>query len=461
MRQAFLIAISAVCFFAGGAQTGCHPVRARVDIATLNESSPDIVDLIAAVRQMKKADTKTLSNRNLLSWKYQAAIHGTDEVDVKCGKDQIYNNCQHKNDYFLAWHRMYIYSFEKLVQQLSNDPEFRLPYWDWAAGNADGFAKVPALFTKELLQDGSKNPLYLPNRATSIPDQSPYVETAFAFTSFSGGTESFGGAQEKACEGGEAGWFENGAHNNVHTCLGSYMEANYSSARDPIFYLHHSNVDRLWESWSHGYGKNPTDSDWLNQEFSFTFLPARGQPAQRRAGKVSEFLDIRKLGYTYDRLSRPIDLPAAPVGKWVRLAVSEAQTPEPETTAIEIPLMRKEHRSASGAMILAFRKLTWEKNPSVVYRVYLQKGDQPRVEVRGLLSFDSFGSEMAGMHMGDHGHATVKHFLLPKQVHEWFSGNSNAPVHVILVSAPHPCNVGKLNTEAQLTIGSVEVLEGR
>jgi tyrosinase len=35
------------------------------------------------------------------------------------------------NWWFLPWHRGYIGWFEKKCRELSGDPEFALPYWDW------------------------------------------------------------------------------------------------------------------------------------------------------------------------------------------------------------------------------------------------------------------------------------------------------------------------------------------
>ena len=44
-----------------------------------------------------------------------------------------------------------------------------------------------------------------------------------------------------------------------------------TAAQDPIFWLHHANIDRLWNQWiEQGGGRaDPTDAAWLNTTFTF------------------------------------------------------------------------------------------------------------------------------------------------------------------------------------------------
>ncbi|RDX80749.1 hypothetical protein CR513_38670, partial [Mucuna pruriens] len=78
----------------------------------------------------------------------------------------------------------------------------------------------------------------------------------------------------------------------------------YSAARDPIFFSHHSNVDRIWNIWKTkipgGRRKDFIDDDWL--ESSFFFYDENKNYVRV---KVKDSLDSRKLGYDYQHVDIP------------------------------------------------------------------------------------------------------------------------------------------------------------
>lgn len=47
--------------------------------------------------------------------------------------------------------------------------------------------------------------------------------------------------------GGNQGILERTPHNNVHNNIGGFMPES-NSPRDPIFMMHHGNIDRIWVS---------------------------------------------------------------------------------------------------------------------------------------------------------------------------------------------------------------------
>src|SRR5262249_52822443 len=77
------------------------------------------------------------------SWTYQAAMHGTYATPAK----PLWNTCQHGTYFFLSWHRMYLYFFERMVRAAS-DPKFNLPYWDYdnPTSATDPKLQLPAPF---------------------------------------------------------------------------------------------------------------------------------------------------------------------------------------------------------------------------------------------------------------------------------------------------------------------------
>ena len=52
---------------------------------------------------------------------------------------------------------------------------------------------------------------------------------------------------------------------------------------DPIFYLHHCNLDRIWESWNRLGNSNPTDPKYLEPQVRVRGpqRQARGSAGQR------------------------------------------------------------------------------------------------------------------------------------------------------------------------------------
>jgi tyrosinase len=86
------------------------------------------------------------------------------------------------------------------------------------------------------------------------------------------------------------------------------MSALDCSPNDPVFFLHHCNVDRIWAAWEERYGASyAPDSGWnqgwnLNDEL-YPYVQFRDVPEMQREGITNaSMLDFRSLGYTYDDL---------------------------------------------------------------------------------------------------------------------------------------------------------------
>lgn len=94
-----------------------------------------------------------------------------------------------------------------------------------------------------------------------------------------------------------------GTCSTTSTDIGGFMQANLSPV-DPLFFLHHSNLDRLWTAWTDNQvaSRNPylpTGSDlaiWSNEPFLF-FCDAGGRPLLQ--AKSGDFTAIGAFGYDY------------------------------------------------------------------------------------------------------------------------------------------------------------------
>src|SRR6185503_3423862 len=58
-------------------------------------------------------------------------------------------------------------------------------------------------------------------------------------------------------------------HCAVKDCRATVMGAVPYSANDPIFYIHHANIDRMWDCWTSLGNANPTNPQYLSKTFSF------------------------------------------------------------------------------------------------------------------------------------------------------------------------------------------------
>lgn len=144
---------------------------------------------------------------------------------------------------FLPWHRRYLLDLEKQMQAI--DPLCFIPYWKWSVNRA-----IPpwiANFKPRVTVPGSgivqvtrtpAPPAGLPTAAQVI---SLVSNTGLVYTQFTSQLE--------------------GLHNTVHGWVGGTMNDIMISPADPIFWMHHCEIDRLWNSWQTrppNAGKNPT-----------------------------------------------------------------------------------------------------------------------------------------------------------------------------------------------------------
>ncbi|MBC7659294.1 MAG: tyrosinase family protein [Chitinophagaceae bacterium] len=194
--------------------------------------------------------------RSYLTWKKLASAHAL--------------SCQHMTHLFLPWHRLYLSYFEAACRYALRDASFVLPYWDWTLDS-----QLPAEFSS------SAFPHFKVLRALHAQAQIPAefvgksaIERILAIDDFyafhSGPAPSiFHNSQMMA------GHLEGTCHNAVHNTIGGPM-LRLAAPEDPIFWLHHANIDRLWSAWSrrHPQAMVPSEkpADWLATSLKLTFL---------------------------------------------------------------------------------------------------------------------------------------------------------------------------------------------
>jgi tyrosinase len=340
----------------------------RRDIWDLSEEDPwhPIIEWYArAVTAMQGRDGTDFSDPT--SWRYLAAIHGISIPRRSWPRGATWRECQHNSWFFLPWHRIYLHYFESVVRRtiiaLGGPGDWALPYWDYSDPQRPDVRKLPPAFREPRMPSGDPldppvNPLFVSERRTTpfninqgdeIPPQFAFaLETATAFGQRRFSTlvdldpdpgeeffaRGFGGPRTGwNWAGGMPGVLEVVPHNSVHGIvggIGGWMGDQNTAARDPIFWLHHANIDRLWEAWlalgdpddpDNRDFRNPSTARWRNMWFKV------GGGASTVTLKVREVLDTTQppLNYRYSNISVPSVPAPAPVAV---LAASADQGPQ-------------------------------------------------------------------------------------------------------------------------------------
>ena len=140
---------------------------------------------------------------------------------------------------FLPWHRVFVLKVEQMGQSI--DPLFFIPYWKWTVdrGVPSWLASfLPTIKVPGIHRTVTRNP---PRPNTTLPTSTQInsVLTATTFTNFVNAID--------------------GPHGRVHNwCFGTMSDISWSPV-DPLFWLHHAEIDRLWSVWqSTNPGQNPS-----------------------------------------------------------------------------------------------------------------------------------------------------------------------------------------------------------
>lgn len=288
-------------------------------------------------------------------------------------------------NYFVPWHRMFVFFFERIVRLASGDPGFTLPYWNYSTTNMAIRGIIPPEFTRQ--NDPTFGSLFVQNRNPGINQGHPIAGNINPndpnnLLSLSALSQ----AKYEPTSGTVQGFNQTldfGLHGNIHVGVGTQTNMGFvpTAAGDPIFWLHHCNIDRLWASWNAAGRANPA----LSQ--TFVFADERGQ---RVVGNIADFLNLARLDYRYDRLEPVPGVPPhlameavraqVPKTRAARQAIVLGQGPTTATlttlaaNANAAPEALPAHvgrLGAAGRIYLVVRGLQADTQPGVLYNLYL------------------------------------------------------------------------------------------
>lgn len=310
-----------------------------------------------SVRSLTGAEKKKLVDALLLLKKkgrYDEYVHWHHAVMVPTvlpdePKDALYRNGAHRGPSFLPWHREFLLQVEADLRSI--DSSISIPFWDWTedasladpgsapvwgadlmGGNgveADGwrvgngpFAFMNGNWPIPVAHDGPaltrRFGSWLPNfglptgedlalaMAEIFYDTPPYSSSPFTlgFRNRLEGWVTMRGDRRVKTEGSQL-------HNRVHLWVGGQWTENgqprvgsmvpMTSPNDPVFFLHHCFVDKVWADWQALQART-------NSAATPHYAPESGGASGHNLDDqlkpwtrtIRDVLDINKLGYTYE-----------------------------------------------------------------------------------------------------------------------------------------------------------------
>ena len=223
----------------------------------------------------RRAITKAQALKDDRGYQAWAGIHGLP----------LPVSCTHNSPLFLPWHRAYLYFFEKTLQD--RVPGVTLPWWNWTMRHDEG---IPAIYNEARDPEGAPNPLRSspiqssgrepdgPTRTNRTPGQpgAPPLPTLAQVNAILGLTD-FMDFQSQVED----------IHNGIHVWVGGTMGSVGTSAYDPVFWAHHTMIDRIWRLWQLKHPGSGPPAALLNRALAPFPMTVR------------DTLDMDALGYDY------------------------------------------------------------------------------------------------------------------------------------------------------------------
>ncbi|KGQ20219.1 Tyrosinase family protein [Lysobacter dokdonensis DS-58] len=400
-RRNLIKGIAATPLVFGFARNARAATFLRCDLST-----PGGQDMLAtyadAIRLMQ-----AMGPENPLSWLWQWYTHFTDGATNKAAEiarvwgetvtpqrtlaEEVWNTCQshagQSSNFFLPWHRYYVFMLERIIRSVTGRVDFAMPYWNYTSADPAQRGVVPLQF--RLPDDPVFGVLYRPNRVSRAnnglpihalqPGDAMNIDEAMSKTNYStvGSVTGFGRTLDSTI------------HGRIHTLVGNTrgMGAVPYAGNDPLFFVHHCNIDRMWASWNRNGNKNPTDAvanPWINN--AFVLADERGLRASRSSKNL---FSVLQLGYDYDAFfpRPPVQPTTPPATTLMAKAVSGAQKVASSVNmvtlgkaAATVKLARQPNAKATNMLgldsdarrtYLVLRKLHAWKQPGVLFHVYL------------------------------------------------------------------------------------------
>ena len=361
-----------------------------------------------------------------------------DEVDRQFTPDRfssdVWGTCQHtteattRDPRFLPWHRLYLYYYERTLRKYAGDQRFALPYWDYFDyQTADG----KGLYLPPVIAEKDNNPLYDDIRTLWLNENKVTMEPQFANAEDAFQEPDFVSFSNR---------LENTPHGMMHCAVGNGCTTAHMgwvpvAGNDPIFYMHHANIDRLWQCWLNQKANGETiDLAWAKAnlglpeswyDIAYQFVDENGNKVTKTIADAfsPEVLAISYAGYENcpdikQHAPKMINMVKSSVGENVigkdkAFSLFQIEGVELHAKAISIGVenksnllksnntMMKDTENLSSGTYLLLDNIVVNRLPSFTYGVYLSSKSAPeKRELVTLFNFFGFGDH--GSHGGGH-----------------------------------------------------------
>jgi tyrosinase len=249
----------------------------RRNILTDNQARLDFIEGVHRLKLAPWTNDGLSVYDFFVFWHHRAMMLLTPNPPLPAGSRR---NGAHWGPAFLPWHRYMLVQLEFQLRQALNNDSFRIPYWDWAADAAQPLlsplwsaqvmggtgspvgsgpfqrfgaggrqweirlAENPNTGVLERVSRGLRRAL---GAGGAVPGRNQVRTTVQNFPTYDALTwdQTAAGSFRLALEGP--------LHGPIHNWIGRDM-ATSTSPNDPVFFLHHANVDRIWRAWQQQNG---------------------------------------------------------------------------------------------------------------------------------------------------------------------------------------------------------------
>jgi tyrosinase len=194
---------------------------------------------------------KTLKDRKNNGYSIYVQVHAITETVRRTNTTPSVDEA-HYGPAFLPWHRALLLRLERDLQTI--DPSVTLPYWNFEQPAPNLFS--PNFMGSNIAQDPPRmdqvtlamnNPLYGWNHRSNPLERlsndrlvAPPSVTPLKRDKVTLAPDSYAKFRRS---------LEGNPHGVAHNWVGGWMGTIPTAARDPLFFLIHCNVDRLWARW--------------------------------------------------------------------------------------------------------------------------------------------------------------------------------------------------------------------